>query len=99
MIFAKTSPEKGAKGITSFIVDMSLPGVSVGKHEEKMGLRGVATSDVVLEDVRVPKSEILGEDRQGLHHGDENAEHGPHRRRLPGHRRVSGRDGRWLLSI
>ena len=66
VIFAKTSPEKGAKGITSFIVDMSLPGVSVGKHEDKMGLRGVATSDVVLEDVRVPKSEILGEVDKGF---------------------------------
>ena len=66
VIFAKTSPEKGAKGITSFIVDMSLPGVSVGKHEDKMGLRGVATSDIVLEDVRVPKSEILGEIDKGF---------------------------------
>lgn len=61
VIFAKTDPDKGVKGITSFIVDMSLPGVSVGKHEDKMGLRGVPTSDIVLEDVRVPKSEILGE--------------------------------------
>jgi len=66
VVFAKTNPEKGAKGITSFIVDMSLPGVSLGKHEEKMGLRGVATSDVVLEDVRVPKSEILGEVDKGF---------------------------------
>ena len=61
VIFAKTNPEKRAKGITSFIVDMSLPGVSLGKDENKMGLRGVATSDIILEDVRVPKSEILGE--------------------------------------
>ena len=61
VIFAKTDPDKRAKGITSFIVDMSLPGVSLGKDEDKMGLRGVATSDIILEDVRVPKSEILGE--------------------------------------
>jgi alkylation response protein AidB-like acyl-CoA dehydrogenase len=66
VIFAKTNPEKGAKGITSFIVDMSLPGVSLGKHEDKMGLRGVATSDVVLEDVRVPKDCILGEIDKGF---------------------------------
>jgi alkylation response protein AidB-like acyl-CoA dehydrogenase len=66
VVFAKTNPDKGPKGITSFIVDMSLPGVSVGKHEEKMGLRGVATSDVVLEDVRVHKSEILGEIDRGF---------------------------------
>ncbi|MDR0839282.1 MAG: acyl-CoA dehydrogenase family protein [Oscillospiraceae bacterium] len=66
VVFAKTSPDKGSKGITSFIVDMSLPGVSVGKHEDKMGLRGVATSDIVLEDVRIPKSEILGEIDRGF---------------------------------
>lgn len=61
IIYAKTSPEKGAKGITAFLVDMTLPGVSVGKHEEKMGQRGVAVSDVVLEDARVPKSCVLGD--------------------------------------
>ena len=66
VVFAKTNPEKGAKGITSFIVDMSLPGVSVGKDEDKMGLRGVATSDIILEDVRVPKSEILGDVDMGF---------------------------------
>ena len=66
VIYAKTDPEKGSRGITSFIVDMSLPGVSIGKNEEKMGLRGVATSDIVLEDVRVPKSEILGEVNKGF---------------------------------
>jgi len=66
VIFAKTNPEKGAKGITSFIVDMSLPGVSVGKHEDKMGQRGVSVSDIVLEDVRVPKSAILGEIDRGF---------------------------------
>lgn len=61
IIYAKTSPEKGAKGITAFIVDMTLPGVSVGKHEEKMGQRGVPVSDVLLEDARIPKDCILGE--------------------------------------
>lgn len=61
IVYAKTSPEKGAKGITCFMVDMSLPGVSCGKHEEKMGQRGVPVSDVVLEDVRVPKSCVIGE--------------------------------------
>jgi len=66
VVFAKTSPDKGAKGITTFIVDMSLPGVSTGKPEEKMGQRGVSVCDVVLEDVRVPKSEILGEVDRGF---------------------------------
>lgn len=66
VVFAKTNPEKGAKGITSFIVDMSLPGVSLGKHEVKMGQHGVPVCDVILEDVRVPKSEVLGEIDKGF---------------------------------
>ena len=65
-VFAKTNPDKGSKGITTFIVDMGLPGVTVGKHEEKMGQRGVSVCDVMLEDVRVPKSEILGEVDRGF---------------------------------
>lgn len=60
-VYAKTSPEKGAKGITAFVVDMSLPGVSTGKPEEKMGQRGVPVSDVVLDDVRVSSDCVLGE--------------------------------------
>jgi len=61
IVYAKTSPEKGVKGITCFMVDMKLPGVSCGKHEEKLGQRGVPVSDVVLEDVCVSKDCILGE--------------------------------------
>ena len=61
IVYAKTSPEKGAKGISCFLVDMALPGVSCGRHEEKMGQRGVPVSDVLLEDVRVPKSCMVGE--------------------------------------
>lgn len=66
VVFAKTSPEKGTKGITAFMVDMKLPGVSCGKPEEKMGQRGVAVSDVILEDVRVPASCIIGEVDKGF---------------------------------
>ena len=66
IIYAKTTPEKGAKGISCFMVDMSLPGVSCGKHEEKMGQRGVPVSDVILEDVRVPKECMIGEKDLGF---------------------------------
>ena len=66
IVYAKTNPEKGAKGISCFMVDMSLPGVSCGKHEEKMGQRGVPVSDVVLEDVRVPKECMIGEKDLGF---------------------------------
>ena len=66
IVYAKTNPEKGSKGISCFMVDMSLPGVSCGKHEEKMGQRGVPVSDVVLEDVRVPKECMIGEKDLGF---------------------------------
>jgi alkylation response protein AidB-like acyl-CoA dehydrogenase len=60
-IYAKTSPVKGVKGITAFLVDMKQPGVSTGKPEEKMGQRGVPVSDVILDDVRVSGDCVLGE--------------------------------------
>ncbi|MDR0875350.1 MAG: acyl-CoA dehydrogenase family protein [Clostridiales Family XIII bacterium] len=65
-VFAKTSPEKGSKGITCFFVDMKQQGVSIGKQEEKMGQRAIPACDVLLEDVRVPKSEILGDIDKGF---------------------------------
>ena len=66
IVYAKTNPDKGVKGISCFLVDMHLPGVSCGRHEEKMGQRGVPVSDVVLEDVRVPKECLLGEKDLGF---------------------------------
>lgn len=66
IVYAKTDLSKGTRGITAFIVDMKSTGVSCGKPESKMGLIGCATSDVVLEDVRVPKSDVLGEVNRGF---------------------------------
>lgn len=66
IIFAKTNPEKGVKGISAFIMDMDLPGVSCGKNEEKMGQKGVAVCDILMEDVRVPASCMLGEVDKGF---------------------------------
>lgn len=60
VVFAKTDMSKGSKGITSFIVNSKQEGVSFGKPEDKMGMIGCATSDVILENVRVHKSDILG---------------------------------------
>lgn len=61
VIYAKTDPaQKGSRGISMFILGMKLPGVSVGRHEEKMGIIGYPTSDIVMEDVRVPKDCLLG---------------------------------------
>jgi alkylation response protein AidB-like acyl-CoA dehydrogenase len=66
VIYAKTDMSRGAKGITAFIVDMKSEGVSCGKPEHKMGLIGCATSDIILENVRVPKEDMLGELNQGF---------------------------------
>lgn len=64
--FFKTDPAAGSKGITAFIVDRDMPGVSVGAHENKMGLRLSDTTEVIFENVRVPKDRVLGELGGGL---------------------------------
>lgn len=66
VVYAKTDMSKGAKGISAFIVDMKLQGVSCGKSENKMGLIGCATSDIILDDVRVHKNNLLGELNKGF---------------------------------
>lgn len=67
IVYAKTDlTAKGSKGISAFIMDMKLPGVSVGKAENKMGIIGCPTSDVIMEDVRVHKSDLLGEEGMGF---------------------------------
>lgn len=67
VVFAKTDRSlKGAKGISMFMVDMKLPGVSCGKHENKMGICGYPTSDVILENVRVHKSDLVGPLHKGF---------------------------------
>ncbi|MCI7301955.1 MAG: acyl-CoA dehydrogenase family protein [Clostridiales Family XIII bacterium] len=66
IIFAKTDPQRGTKGISAFIVDMTLPGVSTGLPEEKMGIIGGPTSDIILKDVRVHKRDRLGEENRGF---------------------------------
>lgn len=66
VVYAKTDASKGTRGISAFIVDMTLPGVSCGKAENKMGLKGCATSDIVMENVRIHKSNLLGEEGKGF---------------------------------
>ena len=67
IVYAKTNlKQKGSRGISAFIVDMKLPGVSCGKTESKMGIIGCPTSDVILEDVRVHKADMLGEENRGF---------------------------------
>lgn len=66
VVVAVTEPGIGTKGTTAFLVDRSMPGVSCGKTEDKMGIRGAAVSELVLEDVRVPSSAILGKLGEGF---------------------------------
>ncbi|MFC7441099.1 acyl-CoA dehydrogenase family protein [Laceyella putida] len=64
-VMAVTDPEKGAKGITSFIVEKDFPGFHVGKIEEKMGLRGSHSAELVFEELEVPVENVLGAEGQG----------------------------------
>ena len=67
LVFAKTDPtQRGNKGISLFIVDMKLPGVTCGAHEDKMGIRGYPTSDIIFQDVRVPKDCLMGPLHRGF---------------------------------
>ncbi|MGE7121635.1 acyl-CoA dehydrogenase family protein [Peribacillus sp. NPDC046944] len=64
-VMAVTDPSKGAKGITSFIVEKDFPGFHIGKIEKKMGLHGSHSSEVFFEDCEVPVENVLGDEGQG----------------------------------
>lgn len=64
--FFKTDPSAGSKGISAFIIDRNSPGITAGKHENKMGLRLSNTTDVIFEDVRVPRKNMLGQPGSGM---------------------------------
>ncbi|HLR23399.1 MAG TPA: acyl-CoA dehydrogenase family protein [Pseudogracilibacillus sp.] len=64
-VMAVTDPSKGAKGITSFIVEKDFPGFIVGNVEDKMGLRGSHSAELFFEDMEVPEENVLGEVNRG----------------------------------
>ncbi len=66
IIFAKTNPEAGSKGITAFLVDPSFKGFKIGRHEDKMGQRSSPSVELLLTDCEVPAANRLGEEGQGL---------------------------------
>jgi len=66
VIFAKTDPAAGTKGITAFIVEKSFKGFSLGKHENLMGLRATANCELIFEDCEVPAANVLGGVGQGF---------------------------------
>jgi alkylation response protein AidB-like acyl-CoA dehydrogenase len=65
IVFANVNPEAGYKGITSFIVEPGMEGFTVGKKEDKLGIRASSTTELVFEKVRVPNKNVLGEVGKG----------------------------------
>jgi butyryl-CoA dehydrogenase/short/branched chain acyl-CoA dehydrogenase len=65
ILFANANPEAGYRGITAFIIEKGFPGFSIGKKENKLGIRASSTVELILEDCRVPKENLLGEFGKG----------------------------------
>lgn len=66
VITAVTDPDKGTRGISSFIIEKDTPGFQPGRDEDKMGLRGSVTSELFFEDCRVPAENLLGKENEGF---------------------------------
>ena len=66
VVFALTDPQSKQKGTSAFIIEKDFPGFSIGKKEKKMGIRSSPTTEIIFEDCRVPKENLLGEDRGWL---------------------------------
>jgi len=64
-VFAVTDPNQGSKGISAFVVESGTPGLSFGKKEEKLGMRGSVMTDVIFENCRIPQENRLGEEGEG----------------------------------
>ena len=65
ILFANANPEAGYRGITAFVIEKGFDGFSVGKKENKLGIRASSTTELILEDCRVPKENVLGEAGKG----------------------------------
>ncbi|KAF7712188.1 Acyl-CoA dehydrogenase [Penicillium ucsense] len=66
VVYAKTEPEKGSKGITAFVVEKSFKGFSCARKLDKLGMRGSNTGELIFEDVFVPRENLLGEVNKGV---------------------------------
>ena len=65
VVYAKTNPSKGSKGITAFIIEKTMTGFSTGKKLDKLGMRGSNTAELIFENCPVPEENILGEEGNG----------------------------------
>ncbi|MEQ9447344.1 MAG: acyl-CoA dehydrogenase family protein, partial [Rhodospirillaceae bacterium] len=66
LVYAKTAPDKGTKGISAFIVEKNMPGFKVAQKLMKMGFRGSQTAELVFEDCRVPAANLVGKENEGV---------------------------------
>ncbi|MDF1802803.1 isovaleryl-CoA dehydrogenase [Thalassovita sp.] len=66
VVYAKTDPEAGSRGITAFIVEKSMKGFSTSKHFDKLGMRGSNTAELIFDNVEVPFENVLGEEGRGV---------------------------------
>ncbi|MGH9718928.1 MAG: acyl-CoA dehydrogenase family protein, partial [Bryobacteraceae bacterium] len=65
LLFANVNPEAGYRGITAFLIEREFPGFSVGKKEDKLGIRASSTCELILDNCRVPKANVMGEVGKG----------------------------------
>ncbi len=65
VVLARTEPGKGPAGISAFLLEKDTPGLSFGAHENKLGLRATPAGDIVIDDCRVPASQLLGKEGEG----------------------------------
>ncbi len=65
IVFANANPAAGYKGITAFLIERDFPGFRIGKKEDKLGIRASSTCELILEDCRVPKENVVGEPGKG----------------------------------
>ncbi|MEE9453777.1 MAG: isovaleryl-CoA dehydrogenase [Paracoccaceae bacterium] len=66
VVYAKTDPDAGSRGMTAFIVEKSMNGFSTSPHFDKMGMRGSNTAELIFEDVEIPFENVLGEEGRGV---------------------------------
>lgn len=66
VVYAKTDPDAGSKGMTAFLIEKSMVGFSTSNHFDKLGMRGSNTAELIFEDVQVPFENVLGEEGKGV---------------------------------
>ena len=66
VVYAKTDPEAGSKGITAFLIEKEMTGFSTSPHFDKLGMRGSNTAELIFDDVQVPFENVLGEEGRGV---------------------------------